>query len=308
MFFKINKSNVTYARKGENFLGMKEKYIPEVVHWSNDYLENESGILNLGVAEKNEIVKVDLNKTPHILIAGNGGVGKTVAWECMIWQLKNQGADINIIELRDHSISEFNSFEKIGNVLRDIDSVDKLLQELVAEHTRRINILKGEGFENINDYNYKRCESKQLSRIVVVIDELNALLYRDDPSINDIEKIFGVDWINKSLYRDELKDKLNRIEDNLNILARLARPTGINLLIATARPEFGLLNNQLRNNIPVKICGSYIESNVSELVLGNEMARKIVRIQGRFVVKIGGEFKETQLYYFDEEKDLKFLD
>ena len=278
MFFKRNKNNEI------GVYGLLNN-IPERVYWNNDYLEKEDGILNLGVTEKNEAVKVDLNKTPHILIAGDEGVGKSVALACMIWQLKNQEAEINIIGLTYASSVELTNFEKFTNIVRDIDSADKLLQAIVYEHTRRLNLLRKERVGNFNEYNNKICESNKLPRIVVVIDEINALLYKENLSTDDIEKV-------------------NRIECNLNTLARLARPTGINLLSATQRPEIGILSKQLINNIPVRICGSYIGPVVSELVLGNEMARKIKHMQGRFIVKIGNEFRETQLYYFNEEEYL----
>ncbi len=278
MFFKRNKNN---ENRGYGLLNN----IPERVNWCNDYLEKEDGILNLGATEKNEAVKVDLNETPHILIAGDEGVGKSVALACMIWQLKNQGTEINIIGLTDTSSVELTNFEKFTNIVRDIDSADKLLQAIVYEHTRRLNLLRKERVNNINEYNNKICESNKLPRIVIVIDEINALLYKENLSTDDIAKV-------------------NRIEHNLNTLARLARPTGINLLSATQRPEIGILSKQLINNIPVRICGSYIGPVVSELVLGNDMARKIKHMQGRFIVKIGNEFRETQLYYFNEEEYL----
>lgn len=278
MFFKRNKNNEI------GVYGLLNN-IPERVYWNNDYLEKEDGILNLGVTDQKEVVKVDLNEKPHILIAGDEGVGKSVALACMIWQLKNQEAEINIIGLTDTSSVELTNFEKFTNIVRDIDSADKLLQAIVYEHTRRINLLRKERVKNINEYNNKICESNKLPRIVVVIDEINALLYKENLSTDDIEKV-------------------NRIEHNLNTLARLARPTGINLLSATQRPEIGILSKQLINNIPVRICGRYIGNVVSELVLGNEMARKIKHMQGRFIVKIGNEFRETQLYYFNEEEYL----
>lgn len=275
MFFKRNKNN-------ENRVYGLLNNIPERVYWNNDYLEKEDGILNLGVTDQNKVVKVDLNKTPHILIVGDEGVGKSVALACMIWQLKNQGAEINIIGLTDTSSVELTNFEKFTNIVREIDSADKLLQAIVYEHTRRLNLLRKERVKNINEYNNKICESNKLPRIVIVIDEINALLYKENLSTDDIEKV-------------------NKIECNLNTLARLARPTGINLLSATQRPEIGILSKQLINNIPVRICGRYIGPVVSELVLGNEMARKIKHMQGRFIVKIGNEFRETQFYCFNEE-------
>ncbi|MCX0354552.1 AAA family ATPase [Clostridium perfringens] len=278
MFFKRNKNNE------KRVYGLVNN-IPERVNWCNDYLEKENGILNLGIADQNEVVKVDLNETPHILIAGGEGVGKSVALACMIWQLKNQGAEINIIGLTYASSVELTNFEKFTNIVRGIESADKLLKAIVYEHTRRINLLRKERVKNINEYNNKICESNKLPRIVIVIDEINALLYKKNLSTDDIEKV-------------------NKIECNLNTLARLARPTGINILSATQRPEIGILSKQLINNIPVRICGSYIGPVVSELVLGNEMARKIKHMQGRFIVKIGNEFRETQFYYFDEEEYL----
>ncbi|WP_283697396.1 FtsK/SpoIIIE domain-containing protein [Clostridium perfringens] len=278
MFFKRNKNNE------KRVYGLVNN-IPERVYWNNDYLEKEDGILNLGVTDQNEVVKVDLNKTPHILIAGDEGVGKSVALACMIWQLKNQEAEINIIGLTDTSSVELTNFEKFTNIVRDIDSTDKLLQAIVYEHTRRLNLLRKERVGNFIEYNNKICESNKLPRIVVVIDEINALLYKENLSTDDIEKV-------------------NRIECNLNTLACLVRTTGINLLSATQRPEIGILSKQLINNIPVKICGRYIGHAVSELVLGNEMARKIKRMKGRFIVKIGNVFREAQLYYFNEEEYL----
>ena len=278
MFFKRNKNN-------ENRVYGLLNNIPERVYWNNDYLEKEDGILNLGVTEKNEAVKVDLNETPHILIAGDEGVGKSVALACMIWQLKNQGAEINIIGLTDTSSIELTNFEKFTNIVRDIDSADKLLQAIAYEHTRRINLLRKERVKNINEYNNKICESNKLPRIIIVIDEINALLYKENLSTEDIAKV-------------------NRIEHNLNTLACLVRSTGINLLSATQRPEIGILSKQLINNIPVRICGRYMGPAVSELVLGNEIARKIKRMKGRFIVKIGNVFREAQLYYFNEEEYL----
>ncbi|BDU90370.1 hypothetical protein SNUCP2_35400 (plasmid) [Clostridium perfringens A] len=278
MFFKRNKNN-------ENRVYGLVNNIPERVNWCNDYLEKENGILNLGVTDQKEVVKVDLNKTPHILIAGGEGVGKSVALACMIWQLKNQEAEINIIGLTYASSVELTNFEKFTNIVRDIDSADKVLQAIVYEHTRRLNLLRKERVNNINEYNNKICDSNKLPRIVVVIDEINEILYKENLSADDI-------------------DKVNRIEHNLNTLARLARPTGINILSATERPEIRILRNQLINNIPVRIYGSRIEGKFSELVVGNEIIRKIGHIKGRFVVTIGCDFKETQFFYFNEEEYL----
>ena len=107
----------------------------------------------------------------------------------MIWQLKNQGAEINIIGLTYASSVELTNFEKFTNIVRDIDSTDKLLQAIVYEHTRRLNLLRKERVNNINEYNNKICDSNKLPRIVVVIDEINEILYKENLSADDIDKV-----------------------------------------------------------------------------------------------------------------------
>ncbi len=73
----------------------------------------------------------------------------------IIWTWKNQEAEINIIGLTYASSVELTNFEKFTNIVRDIDSADKLLQAIVYEHTRRLNLLRKERVGNFNDYNNK---------------------------------------------------------------------------------------------------------------------------------------------------------
>lgn len=277
MFLKRKSINVAY--------GMKEKNIPYRVYWNNDYLEKESGILNLGVEDEDKAVKVNLNKEPHILIAAPEGTGKTVICQSILWQLVRQGAIAYLIDLKyfDEYIP---SHAKLGKVLKDIYSIDLLLQELINENNKRLSLLNKNKSKNIEEYNLKVNESEKLKRIVVLIEEIHYLLdKRFIKNKSDLET-------------------LKSIEINLIKLSMNSKFTSINLLIGTRIPDRMVLKKKLLKNIPVRICGKYLDSEELELFLGVKDVQNLPYIDGRFLFKLGNEIKEFQAYYFDEEKYL----
>lgn len=101
---------------------------------------------------------------------------------------------------------------------------------------------------------------------------------------------------------DEKKEKLTKIEGYLSTLARLSRATGINLLIATQRPDAKVITGQIKNNVPVRICGRFADAKASEIVLSNTKAKDLDPIKGRFLFKLGADTIEFQAYYFDDDK------
>ncbi|XZJ33668.1 hypothetical protein ACSXDC_16515 (plasmid) [Clostridium perfringens] len=85
MFFKKNKSNVTYAKQeGDKDLGVLVN-TPKILPWSNNYLDERNGAINLGTGFDDSVIKLDLNKTQNVLIVGEMGVGKTLLTKNIIW-------------------------------------------------------------------------------------------------------------------------------------------------------------------------------------------------------------------------------
>ena len=69
MFFKKNNNNVTYAKKeGDKALGILVN-VPKILPWSNNYLDEKNGVINLGTGLNDSVPKLDLNKTQNVLIA-----------------------------------------------------------------------------------------------------------------------------------------------------------------------------------------------------------------------------------------------
>lgn len=274
MFFKKNKSNVTYAKQeGDKALGVLVN-TPKILPWSNNYLDEKNGVINLGTGLNDSVIKLDLNKAQNVLIVGEMGVGKTLLTKNIIWQLVNQESDVYMIELSGHY--EFNSrYSMMGQVINDLNSLDNLLKELLDE----------QGSNSFGDFNENRFDSKKLKRKVIVIDNYYNLL--DKSKISSIEQI-QVEIIEKSLIK----------------LISSTKDTGINLIITDN--EISKLNTELINKIQVKICGRHNERN-SKLMLGDDRARELNCIAS-FFMKINNEIEFFEAYRFEEEKQLKILE
>ena len=285
MFFKKNNNNVTYAKKeGDKSLGVLFNKTPKILPWSNNYLSEKNGVINLGTGLNDSVPKLDLNKTQNVLIAGEMGVGKTLLTKNIIWQLVNQESDVYMIELLGHD--EFDSrYSMMGQVINDLNSLENLLKELLDKQERRTLILEEGRFKSFEAFNENRFDSKKLKRKVVVIDNYYNLL--EKANISSIEQI-QVEIIEKSLIK----------------LISSTKDTGINLIITDN--EIIKLNTELVNKIQVKICGRHNELN-SKLMLGNDRARKLNCIAS-FLMKINNDIEFFEAYRFDEEKQLKILE
>ncbi|MGU9323847.1 FtsK/SpoIIIE domain-containing protein, partial [Clostridium perfringens] len=211
MFFKRNKSNITYAKKeGDKALGVLIN-APKILPWSNNYLDEKNGVINLGTGLNDSVIKLDLNKAQNVLIVGEMGVGKTLLTKNIIWQLVNQESDVYMIELSGHD--EFDSrYSMMGQVINDLNSLENLLKELLDEQERRTLILEEDEFKSFGAFNENRFDSKKLKRKVVVIDNYYNLL--EKANISSIEQI-QVEIIEKSLIK----------------LISSTKDTGINLII-----------------------------------------------------------------------------
>ena len=284
MFFKRNKSNITYAKKeGDKALGVLIN-APKILPWSNNYLDEKNGVINLGTGLNDSVIKLDLNKAQNVLIVGEMGVGKTLLTKNIIWQLVNQESDVYMIELSGHD--EFDSrYSMMGQVINDLNSLENLLKELLDEQERRTLILEEDEFKSFGAFNENRFDSKKLKRKVVVIDNYYNLL--EKANISSIEQI-QVEIIEKSLIK----------------LISSTKDTGINLIITDN--EISKLNIELINKIQVKICGRHNERN-SKLMLGDDRARKLDCIAS-FFMKINNEIEFFEAYRFNEEKQLKILE
>jgi len=218
---------------------------------------------------------LDIDRMPHMLVAGTTGSGKSILMHSLLTSLlfRNSPDELKLI-LIDPKRVEMTNYNGIPHLLAPvIVEPEKILSALkwaMAEMDRRYKLFQSVGVRNIQGYN-EMSGFQALPYIVIMIDELADLMM-----FAPVE-----------------------VEDAITRLAQLARATGIHLVLATQRPSVDVITGLMKANIPARIAfnvSSMIDSRViidqpgAEKLLGRgDMlflppdAAKPIRIQGVLV-------------------------
>ncbi|MBW2574718.1 MAG: DNA translocase FtsK 4TM domain-containing protein [Deltaproteobacteria bacterium] len=230
-------------------------------------------------------VVAELDKMPHLLIAGATGTGKSVALNAMICSLlyKATPDEVKLIMVDPKRI-ELSNYDGIPHlispVVTDPRKATNSLFWVVREMERRYELLSENKARHIKQYNQKIDKeniakegdtSKKLPYIVVIIDELADLMLVAS--------------------RD--------VEVSLTRIAQMARAAGIHLILATQRPSVDVLTGIIKANFPTRLTfqvssktdsRTIIDTNGAENLLGNgDMlflppgTAKLQRIHGAFI-------------------------
>jgi S-DNA-T family DNA segregation ATPase FtsK/SpoIIIE len=252
--------------------------IPDRLLWEDRHLVSDDGVIVIGENMMGPL-NFDLNKVPHVLAAGTTGSGKSVALRMMLWQLAMKGTVIFMLDFKGGV--EFGiRYEEFGEVVIEREKAVEILELLVKENTLRLELFRRMDVKNLKEFNKKTGYS--LSRIGVFCDEIGEMLDKKGAGKED-------------------KEVIGQLEGSLSTLARLSRATGINLFLGTQRPDANILTGQIKNNLPVRICGRFADKPASEIVLGNTLATKLPDKGGRLLFQAGADTLQFQGYYFDDD-------
>lgn len=243
--------------------------LPTLIDWNNEYIDYENDVLSIGIGAYG-VVGMDLNKHAHAFIAGETGSGKSNVLKSMIDQSIKKGYDVVLIDFkRGVSFSSFSNLE----IYYEYDSTIKILNEMVKETNRRLDLFRNSRVDNIQDYN--RGSYEKLHRKIIFIDELAEVL-----KIRD-------------------KEKSNALYDSIETLTRLSRSVGINLIMGIQRPDSTVINGQIKSNVSFRVCGRFPDPEPSRIMLGSDLAGRLPNIKGRFIVK-GDNVEEIQAFRYNE--------
>jgi S-DNA-T family DNA segregation ATPase FtsK/SpoIIIE len=210
-------------------------------------------------------VVADLEKMPHLLIAGATGAGKSVCVNALILSLllRNTPDRLRLVMV-DPKLIELTCYNDIPHLLMPVVTEAKraarALRYMVHEMQRRYDRLSQAGVRNIEDFN------AAVERGAVHATE-------DDPDVRQLPYVVIV--------VDELADLMltlgNEIEDPIARLAQMARAVGIHLVLATQRPSVDVITGMIKANFPSRIAfqvaskvdsRTILDQNGAELLLG----------------------------------------
>lgn len=213
----------------------------------------------------------ELNKMPHLLVAGQTGSGKSVMINTLLTSLlyRNSPSDMKLI-LVDPKQVEMAPYEDIPHLLTPVitepEKTISALKWAVNEMERRYKLLKGEGVRDIATYN-KKVKSKGTK--IAVADEAGNVQQHEEGAMPYIVIVI-----------DELADLMmvaaRDVEALIVRLAQKARAVGIHLVLATQRPSVDVITGLIKANVPARI-GFTVASQVdSRTILDQIGAEKLL--------------------------------
>ena len=194
----------------------------------------------------------ELNKMPHLLIAGQTGSGKSVMINTLLSSLlyRNSPSDMRVI-LVDPKQVEMTPYQDIPHLLTPIitepEKTISALKWAVNEMERRYSLLAEVKVRDIKSYNGKNPEER-MPYIVIVIDELADLMMI---AARDVEAL-------------------------IVRLAQKARAVGIHLVLATQRPSVDVITGLIKANIPARIAFTVASQIDSRTILDQVGAEKLL--------------------------------
>ena len=236
-----------------------------------------------------------LERMPHLLIAGTTGSGKSVAINTMIlsllYRLPPERCRLIMV---DPKMLELSVYEGIPHLLSPVVTDPRkavvALKWTVREMTNRYTAMSAVGVRNIGGYNARIAEALKQGetltrRVQTGYDpETGAPEFEDQPL--DMRPLpFIVVVI------DELADLMlvarNDIETAIQRLAQMARAAGIHLLLATQRPSVDVITGTIKANFPTRISFQVTSKIDSRTILGEGGAEQLLG-QGDMLFMAGG--------------------
>lgn len=214
---------------------------------------------SIGKSLNNEEIQLNLLDTPHLLVAGSTGSGKSCILNNIITSLvrkynENYFRTI-LIDVKQVEFSQFRNIKQLATpIITDTEKAIDILNKMCQIMSSRYTILSENNARNIEEYNKKT--NDKMCYYVIVVDEL-ADLFIQAP---DIEII-------------------------LCRLAQLGRAAGIHLILATQRPDRETITGRLKVNIPSRLALTVASVYDSRIILDQTGAEKLTG-KGDFILKM----------------------
>ncbi|TFV11387.1 DNA translocase FtsK [Bacillus stratosphericus] len=258
--------------------------LKEVLESKQNDRPNAKLLIGLGRNISGEAVLAEMNKMPHLLVAGSTGSGKSVCINGIITSILMRAKPHEVkMMMIDPKMVELNVYNGIPHLLApvvtDPKKASQALKKVVSEMERRYELFSHTGTRNIEGYNdyirrmnqTEEAKQPELPYIVVIVDELA-----------DLMMVASSD-----------------VEDSITRLSQMARAAGIHLIIATQRPSVDVITGVIKANIPSRIAFSVSSQTDSRTILDMGGAEKLlgrgdmlflpvgankpVRVQGAFL-------------------------
>ena len=225
---------------------------------------------------------IDLSKTPHLLVAGTTGSGKSVFINTLLASIlyKFSPKQLRLI-LIDPKMLELSVYNDIAHLLTPVVTEPKkaiiALKWVCKEMERRYSMMHEEGTRSLEGYNDKAPDP--LPYIIVCIDEMADLMMTAG----------------------------KEVEHYVQRLAQMARACGIHLVMATQRPSVDIITGSIKANFPSRISFQVASKYDSRTVLGEIGAEQLLGNGDMLMTKNGGNIIRYQSAFISDNEVNKLI-
>ena len=225
---------------------------------------------------------IDLSKTPHLLVAGTTGSGKSVFINTLLASIlyKFSPKQLRLI-LIDPKMLELSVYNDIAHLLTPVVTEPKkaiiALKWVCKEMERRYSMMHEEGTRSLEGYNEKAPDA--LPYIIVCIDEMADLMMTAG----------------------------KEVEHYVQRLAQMARACGIHLVMATQRPSVDIITGSIKANFPSRISFQVASKYDSRTVLGEIGAEQLLGNGDMLMTKNGGNIIRYQSAFISDNEVNKLI-
>ena len=218
---------------------------------------------------------VDLCTTPHLLVAGTTGSGKSCFINSIISQIIEkypyQKVKLSLIDPKRVELSKYKNAKHVAEFADNTESARAILTRALIEIEERYQYIEEKGLRDMKEY-YKSnyCAPGLMFYKFIIIDEVADLLLQD-----------------KKTNKRRLDTKELSIENLIVRIAQIGRACGVHLIIATQRPSSDIITGLIKANVPSRVALSVSTKVDSRVILDTAGAEKLLG-NGDALVKIIG--------------------
>lgn len=260
--------------------------VREIIDAIPKSMDESKLMVTLGKNIMGKPIYCEINKTPHLLVAGSTGSGKSVCINSIIVSIlmraKPDEVKFVLVDPKKVELSMYNGVPHLLiPVVTDPRKANIALKKIVVEMEKRYDLFEASGTKNIAGY--------------------NLYLEKKNENLPDSEKIKKLPYI--VVIIDELADLMlvaaKEVEDSIMRITQMARAAGIHLIVATQRPSTDVITGVVKANIPSRISFAVSSSIDSRTILDMTGAEKLlgkgdmlflpqgentpIRVQGTFI-------------------------
>ena len=238
-------------------------YIREIMESLPKDKADSKLLVALGKDIMSNTMYCEINKTPHLLVAGSTGSGKSVCINCIlasiIMRAKPDEVKLLLVDPKKVELSMYNGIPHLlAPVVTDPKKASVALAKIVSEMERRYDVFEEKGVKNIGSY--------------------NDMVEKKNNSASNEEKLPKMPYI--VVIVDELADLMlvasKEVEDSIMRITQMARAAGIHLIIATQRPSTDVITGVIKANIPSRISFAVSSGIDSRTILDMTGAEKLL--------------------------------